>query len=314
MNKKIKENNFISAVIYVHNCAGSIYNFLEMLDTNFNQIYKKYEIICVNDCSQDTSSEEIKKYAQISKGSISILNMSFYQGLELSMNAGMDLAIGDFVYQFDFPIQVCSFDTIYNIYLHSLEGFDIVSAAPKRNEHILSRCFYKLYNNFARSQYDIQTEYFRIISRRAINRVNSLSKTIPYRKAVYANCGLKVDTIIIPDENKKEILEFTHKNKLHENREIASNTLLLYTNIGYKFSMILTSLMMIVMFVMAIYTMIVYIQGFPISGWTSTILFLSFVFIGIFAVLTVMIKYLSLILSLLFTKQEYLIESIEKIK
>lgn len=311
---KNKESNFISAVIYIHNYENNIYNFLKMIDNNFNTRYKQYEIICVNDCSKDNSVNEIKKYSKEAKGSISILNMSFYQGLELSMNAGMDLAIGDFVYQFDFPIEICSFDTIYQLYTRALEGYDIVSISPKRNRYLLSNCFYKIYNKFAKSQYNIQTEYFRIISRRAINRINSLSKTIPYRKAVYSNCGLKVDNITIEVKDEKKIIDITHDNKLSENKEIASNTLLLYTNVGYKFSMILTSLMMLVMIAVAIYTLTIYIQGIPIAGWTSTILFLSFVFMGVFGAFTIVIKYLALILNLLFTKQEYLIESIEKIK
>ncbi len=33
--------------------------------------------------------------------SISVINMSYFHGLELSMNAGMDMAIGDFVFEFD---------------------------------------------------------------------------------------------------------------------------------------------------------------------------------------------------------------------
>lgn len=309
MEKLIKESNFISAVIYVYNCEDTIYEFLKMLDTNFEKHYKQYELICVNDSSNDESINEIKRYSKEAKGSISILNMSFYQGLELSMNAGMDLAIGDFVYQFDFPISDCKFEIIHNIYTQSLKGYDIVSVSPKKNKNILSNIFYKVYNLFSKNQYAIKSEYFRILSRRAINRVNSLSKTIPYRKAVYSNCGLKVYSMSLDIEYQP-----SHYDKLSENKELATNTLLLYTNLGYKFAVTLTSVMILVMLTMAIYTLGVYIKGEPIAGWTSTILFLSFAFMGIFALLSIIIKYSSLILNLVFTRQQYLIESIEKIK
>lgn len=132
MEKAIKENNFISAVIYIHNCEDTIYEFLKMLDTNFEKHYKQYELICVNDCSSDESINEIKKYSKEAKGSITILNMSFYQGLELSMNAGRCLAIGDFVYEFDIPIKIYSFDTIYSLYTRSLGGYDIVTVSPQK--------------------------------------------------------------------------------------------------------------------------------------------------------------------------------------
>ena len=127
-----KEKNFISAVIYLHNCEKQIGEFIknvaDVLDNNF----EKYEIICVNDYSTDNTLAEVKRISNSIKGSLSVINMSFYQGLELAMNAGMDLAIGDFVYEFDSTIMDYSPDLIMKIYRRSLEGFDIVSVGPKQ--------------------------------------------------------------------------------------------------------------------------------------------------------------------------------------
>ena len=88
-----KEKNFISAVIYLHNCEKQIGEFIknvaDVLDNNF----EKYEIICVNDYSTDNTLAEVKRISNSIKGSLSVINMSFYQGLELAMNAGMDLSM-----------------------------------------------------------------------------------------------------------------------------------------------------------------------------------------------------------------------------
>ena len=62
-----------------------------------------------------------------------------------------------------------------------------------------------------------------------------------------------------------------------------------------------------------IYTVCIYIGGRPVVGWTTTMLFLSFAFLGLFVILTIIIKYMSLILKINFNKQKYIIESIEKI-
>ena len=43
--------------------------------------------------------------------------------------------------------------------------------------------------------YKMQTESFRILSRRVINRIMGMSKTVPYRKALYAGCGLKTTNL-----------------------------------------------------------------------------------------------------------------------
>ena len=63
----------------------------------------------------------------------------------------------------------------------------------------------------------------------------------------------------------------------------------------------------------AIYTVVVFISGEPVAGWTTTMSLLSFAFFGIFAFFAIIIKYLSIIVNLIFKKQKYTIESIEKI-
>ena len=51
----------------------------------------------------------------------------------------------------------------------------------------------------------------------------------------------------------------------------------------------------------------------PVAGWTTTILFLSVAFLGLFGVMTVVIKYLQLLVGLVFKRKHYSFESIEKL-
>lgn len=52
----------------------------------------------------------------------------------------------------------------------------------------------------------------------------------------------------------------------------------------------------------------------PVEGWAPIMGLSSLGFCGLFVILTVIIKYLNLILNLIFKKQRYLIESVEKLK
>ena len=63
-----KEKNFISAVIYARNLEGQIYNALSFLYTTFDKHFDKFEIICVNDASEDNSRKEIVKFSQTGGG------------------------------------------------------------------------------------------------------------------------------------------------------------------------------------------------------------------------------------------------------
>ena len=241
---------------------------------------------------------------------ITVINMGFYQGVELSMNAGMDLAIGDFVLEFDTIAYSCQKEILECVYKRCLEGYDIVSAAPVNADHFLSNHFYAIYNRYSGAEYKLKTEAFRILSRRTINRVSSMSSVLPYRKAVYANCGLKMDVIFYKTTTKPSHTKLGERSmQLH----IAEDALVLYTNIAYRISMIISLLMMITTILVSIYALIIRLQGIPVEGWTTTILFVSFGFFCISFILFILLKYVELILRTVFVHQKYNIESIEKI-
>lgn len=50
----------------------------------------------------------------------------------------------------------------------------------------------------------------------------------------------------------------------------------------------------------------------PVEGWLSTMSFLALGFFGVFALLTIILKYLSVLLNLIFRQQRYLVNEIEK--
>ena len=142
-----KEKNFISVVIYVRNLEGQIYNILSLLHTAYKKYFEKFEIICVNDASEDNSRKEIVRFSKEKMSAIlSIVDMSSFQGKEASMNAGTDLAIGDFIYEFDSMIFDYDETLIMKAYYKSLEGYDIVSVAPENISGLTSKLFYKIFN------------------------------------------------------------------------------------------------------------------------------------------------------------------------
>jgi dolichol-phosphate mannosyltransferase len=308
-----RESNFLSAVIYIHNDERTVTEFLSKLYAEVDAHFEKYEIICVNDASTDNSVPSVKAFAaEHPDVCISILNMSYFQGVEMSMNAGTDLAIGDFVFEFDNAIMDYPTELIMNVYFHSLKGFDIV-AAHNGNRRFSSNIFYRLYNATSDTQYSLVSETFCLLSRRAINRIHAINRTVPYRKALYANCGLKNDTILYAPlpKNGMDKKKFT---KLQRKRryDLAFNALILFTDVAYKAAFIMTVLFMFTAFGIGIYTVAVFVVGHPVEGFTTTMLVMTGSFFGVFAILAVIIKYLSVIIDLVFRRQEYMIESIDK--
>lgn len=312
-NEKNREKNFISAVIYVHNAEARIEAFLRTVVKVMEDNFEHSEIICVNDDSEDDSVAVIKKVSKEAvHTSVSVLNMSYYHGLEVAMNAGVDLSIGDFVLEFDSAILDFDEEEIMKVYRKSLEGYDIVSASPNCKQRATSNVFYYILNHFADYSYQMQTERFRILSRRVINRISGMNKTVPYRKAVYANCGLKTENLKYTVTTGKTAIVKDKREKKYR-RDLAVDSLILFTEIGYRFSITMTIVMMIIAVLVAVYSVVIYLLSNPVAGWTTTIFFMAFAFFGLFGILTIIIKYLQILVDLVFKRKKYSFESIEKL-
>lgn len=296
-----KEDNFISAVVYVRNEAEFIAPFFGELYEQLDAYFSHFEIIAVNDASTDSSHESLKAVSLGWKQPLTIVNMNIYRGREECMNAGLDLTIGDFVYEFDSVREKFPVNLIYESYQCALTGMDAVSVCPKK-QAVSSKLFYAIFNVSSDVANKIRSEAFHLISRRLIHRMRAVSDYAAYRKAGIAACGLKVHRIIY--DGKMRTAQYGKM-------KLAVDSLLLYTQAGYRVSLCISLLNIILIIVGMLYTVIVYFMGVPMEGWTTTCLFLLIGFAGIAILATIIIKYLDLLLKLCL-KRQYLVENIEK--
>lgn len=100
----------ISVIITAYNVEDFI---SQCLDSIINNSLKEIEIICIDDCSVDKTYDILKHYAQIDNRIILIKNDS-NKGQSRSINIGLDLAKGEYVYFLD------SDDYISNNFLYEL--------------------------------------------------------------------------------------------------------------------------------------------------------------------------------------------------
>lgn len=309
-----KEKNFISAVVYLNKEEINIYRFLNMVTSILTENFINFEIICVCDAVEDKLIREVHKFkSENEKTIISIIKMGFLHGLEAAMNAGIDLAIGDFVFEFDSCYIDYNSSLIMSMYRKAVEGYDIVFAAPPQNQSkFFSRIFYHIYNHFSNCDEDLRTERFTLISRRALNRASAYNKTVPYRKAVYTSMGFPVYYM---DYELSDNLNISGKKNSDETKNAtAIDFLILFTNLAYKVSSILSVIMAIFMITAGVYTTIIYFGKIkPVPGWAPIMGLISAGFFATFILLTIIIKYLDILLKLVFKKQKYLVSSIEKL-
>lgn len=227
-----KNSNFVSVVVYVHDDGNRIEDWIMKISEWLDNDFKKSEIICVNDGSTDDSKDKIK--GMISKISDSItlttIEMGYFHGIENAMKIGTDLSIGDFVFEFDVINNSYSVDDIREVYKRALEGYDIVGATRAKAFTIREKVFYFLLNKSISYNNNIKPEAFRILSRRAINRINDFNSAFFYRKLLYARSGLAMSNISYADKEgtrDRDPVVTKYTKKLY--REV----LLIYTNIAF---------------------------------------------------------------------------------
>lgn len=300
-----KESNFISAVVCLHDAGRAATDFFAVLDKVLAEHFSHYELIAVNDGCTDDTVPALKAWAaEHLEAPLTVVNMSLRQGVERAMNAGLDAAIGDFVFEFDRPVMNYAPELIWQAYQKALTGFDVVTVCPSR-QRLTSSAFYRVFNKFSNSPYKLSTDAFRLVSRRAVNRVKAISDDLAYRKAAYAASGLACASLSF--EGAAGADDGPRLDK-------AVDSLALYTDAGYKLSLSISLGMMFLTLLALVYTVAVFCLGQPIAGWTTTMLLLSAGLSGLFFILTIAVKYLNLLVRLTFKKQSYLIEGVEKLQ
>ncbi|MGL6167976.1 MAG: glycosyltransferase, partial [Fusobacteriaceae bacterium] len=166
-----KEKNFVSVVAYLKNNERDIQYFTQKMDELLKNNFEAYEFVFVNDNSNDSTKDKLKEISDSLTGNVVVVDLAYDHGLEVAMLAGVDFAIGDFIFEFDTIVSNYDFEEVLKIYNKSLEGFDIVAATPKGVQNKSSQIFYKILNSVSFRKMELTTEVFRVVSRRALNRV-----------------------------------------------------------------------------------------------------------------------------------------------
>lgn len=304
---------FVSAVIYVRNNESTLPEFMGVIAETLKENFSSAEIICVDDASTDKSVESIEAIGSNDDMNVTVVRMSYFHGRELAIRAGDDIAIGDYVLEFDNAILDFDPSLIRDVYERVVAGFDIVGATPRGRRKITSRLFYRMLNSSLKATTDLDTETFRMLSRRALNRVENTSQTIPYRKALYASAGLLQASIEHELYGAKIHAASERPQRERKYRlDVAVEAMVLFTRTGYKIALGLALFMMAVALFMVVYSIGCFAAGITVAGWTTTVLFLSFAFFGLFGILAIVIKYLQIIVNLIFKKTPYTYRSIER--
>jgi glycosyltransferase involved in cell wall biosynthesis len=95
-----KVDVFVSVVAPLHNHGAVVADFVKDVYDLLDSHYANYEIVLIDDASQDDTIEQIRRVLRGFR-CVRVLRLSREMGAELALLAGLESAIGDYVVTMD---------------------------------------------------------------------------------------------------------------------------------------------------------------------------------------------------------------------
>jgi glycosyltransferase involved in cell wall biosynthesis len=188
-----KNPKLLTIIVPAFNENETIEAFYTRLSMAMNAIKQNYEIVFINDGSQD-GTLSIMKRLQDKHGTITIVDLSRNFGKEIATTAGIDNAKGDATVIIDADLQDPP-ELIEKLIEKWSEGYDVVYAQREQREGETwlkkksAELFYLLMQKLGPIKLPINTGDFRMMSEEATEAVKQLREHNRFMKGIFAWIG-----------------------------------------------------------------------------------------------------------------------------
>jgi glycosyltransferase involved in cell wall biosynthesis len=189
----------LSIVCPFYNEQEAVEAFFTHLIPILKDTGEDFEIICVNDGSQDDTLSRLLAARQDYPG-VRIVDLSRNYGKEAALTAGIDTATGDAVIPIDADLQDPP-EVITLLLAKWREGFDVVlakrvdRASDSWGKRTMATMFYRLHNRIADVQIPENVGDFRLMDRIVVDAVRQLPERRRFMKGIFAWVGFRTTVV-----------------------------------------------------------------------------------------------------------------------
>lgn len=200
-------NSLVSVIVPCHNESAVLPEFHSRLLAVMESINSDFEIIYINDGSDDSTLQVIRGLNDSTPG-LGIIDLSRNFGKEAAMSAGIDHASGDAVVVIDADLQDPP-EQIAQLVDRWLDGYDVVYATRDSRDGETSakrwtaHAFYRLMSRIGEVQIPPDTGDFRLLSRRAVDALRQLPETQRFMKGLFTWIGFSQTSIHFRREERQ---------------------------------------------------------------------------------------------------------------
>lgn len=290
----MKYKTYLSVVVYVRNEVDSVATCLNELGGFLSEHFEMYEIIVMDDASEDDTLEQARSCALAGNHAISVMELSRRHGVEAAMQAGLERAVGDWVFELESTVLDFDLELLTRMYTQGSRGFEIVTASGDRGP-ARSRLFYAVVNRYADLDQPLRTVRVRLTSRRSLNAMLAMKEKVRYRKALYAFVGARQHHLVYPAKPERQGRAPRRVDR--ETTSLAFDVLLSFSGFGLRLAHRLSFAFGLLSMLAIAYAVFIYLfKENVVQGWTTVTVITSGGFAGLFLVLGIIGEYLARIL------------------
>lgn len=300
--KQTLEQNYLSVVAVLNDHKASSVNKIKKIHAILKRNFKNFEIVVVDNLSGS------KHLAKLSEDNIryTVINLPMKHGNQQALNAGMALAIGDYLVEIEDLAFDIDYEQIIDMYRKSQTGYDFVFLTPKTTK-LSSKIFYSVLNRYFRNIFetDISSSVMILSSKRGQNKIAEVGKRVVNRSVAYVVSGLKSISI-------ETDLSYKNSRSFSDNLVLMFDTLIYYTDAITILSQKIAFGFLWICAIGMVYGLVLKLANHAIEGWSSLFLLISFGFFGVFFILSIVIRYLHHILRSSLNSKDYIFSSVDK--
>ena len=299
----------ISVVVSVYNEEKSLDEFYREAKRIFADLSWDYELIFVNDGSQDGSLDILRRLAG-QDPLVKVINFSRNFGHEAAMIAGIDYARGDGVVCMDADLQH-PLECVQEILDRFEEGYEVINMVRTKNKtaglikNFTSAAFYSLINRVSDVHFEPNaSDFFALTADAARVLRENYREKVRFLRGYVQNIGFKRTTI---QYEARPRFAGESKYSIRSLMKFSINTILCFSDLPLKlgiYSGVGVAFLGLLVLIYTIWTWAKY--GTP-SGYATIVVLLCFMFAVMFLLIGIIGEYIAILFAELKDRPVYIV-------
>ncbi|MCH5266276.1 MAG: glycosyltransferase family 2 protein [Lachnospiraceae bacterium] len=302
----------ISVVVSVYNEELALEKFYEETVPILENCQWEYELIFVNDGSVDGSLELLREFAE-GNNRVRVVNFSRNFGHEAAMIAGLDHSTGDGAVCLDADLQHPP-AYIPEIISRLEEGYQVINMVRTKNDDaglikkITSGAFYKVLNWMSPVKFENNASDFFALDKRVVEVMKrEYRERIRFLRGFIQNVGFRRTTI---EYEAQKRVAGESKYSIRKLLKFSIHTLFSFSDMPLKLGVYCGCITALFGFILMVYTIINKICFDVPSGYSTIIVFLSFMFAVLMILIGVIGEYIAILFSEIKERPIYLVDEV----